>query len=79
MFKEGPDKHPAKQTEQTSSNVPRKLTARDIALGIGRKATDAELEEYLSQPYGKSIPLNKAVAQLKEQLQKKNARAKKWK
>jgi hypothetical protein len=78
MFKEGPEKQHSKYIVDTSSSVPRKLTTRDIALGIGRKATDAELEEYLSRPYGKSIPLNKAIAQIKEQLKKKNTRGK-WK
>ena len=41
---------------------------RDIALDIDRKATEDELEEYLSRPSGKSIPLKEAIAQIKANL-----------
>ena len=53
--------------------VPRKLTSRDVALGIGRKATEEELEEYLSRPSGKSIPLKDAIAQIKKKLLRTNS------
>jgi hypothetical protein len=75
MFRESSQKPESKNLPLAPSDVPRKLTPRDIALGIGRKATDAELEEYLSRPYGKSIPLKKAVEQIKRKLEKKHARA----
>ncbi|MBS1595604.1 MAG: hypothetical protein JST90_14910 [Bacteroidetes bacterium] len=54
------------------ADVPRRLTARDIALGIGRKATEEEIEDYLSRPYGKSVPLKEAIANLKAKLSKKH-------
>jgi hypothetical protein len=57
--------------------VARKLSARDMALGIGRKATDAELEEYLSRQHGSSVSLQKAVSQIKVRLAKKRSSAKK--
>ena len=79
MFKDSPNKSETKHTLLAPANVPRKLTARDIALGIGRKATDEELEEYLNRPYGKSVPLHKGIAQIKDKLQKKHAKAAKWK
>lgn len=78
MLKDGSNKSETKDNGLAPSDVPRKLTSRDIALGIGRKATDEELEEYLSRPYGKSIPLKEAVKQIKEKLQKKHSKAKKW-
>jgi hypothetical protein len=65
-------KDPTSSNEQKSSlapnNVARKLSARDMALGIGRKATDEELEEYLDRPAGKSVPLKTAVAKIKKKL-----------
>ena len=65
-------KDPASSNEQKSSlapnNVARKLSARDIALGIGRKATDEELEEYLDRPAGKNVSLKAAVAKIKAHL-----------
>jgi len=72
MFK---DKETSNKTDEKISglapaNVPRKLTSRDVALGIGRKATDEELEEHLGRPHGKSIPLAKAVAEIKNRLRK---------
>ena len=79
MFKEGPHKSNSQQPVLAPSDIPRKLTARDMALGIGRKATDEELEEYLSRPYGKSIPLDKAVAKIKRALKKKHSSGAKWK
>lgn len=72
MFKE---QNHSKSNQESSSdlapnNVERKLSARDMALGIGRKATDRELEEYLSRPQGKSIPLDKAIEQIKNKLKR---------
>jgi hypothetical protein len=73
MFKEQNSHKP--QQESSSSlapnNVARKLSARDMALVIGRKATDAELEEYLSRPHGKAIALDNALANIKKKLQQK--------
>ena len=68
MFKQGVDKESTKHSNLGPANIACKLTARDIALGIGRKATKEELEEYLSRPYGKSISLVKAIAQIKKKL-----------
>ncbi len=70
VFKEPSDKT-TRFEGLAPSNTPRKLTARDMALGIGRKATEEELEEYLSRPQGKSTPLKKGIAQIKARLQQK--------
>ncbi|MBS1623347.1 MAG: hypothetical protein JST83_04970 [Bacteroidetes bacterium] len=56
------------------ADVPRQLTARDIALGIGRKATEEEIEEYLNRPHGKSIALTDAISSIKAKLQKKSSK-----
>jgi hypothetical protein len=71
MFKTTSGNIDIKPQTLAASDVPRKLTSRDIALGIGRKATDEELEEYLSRPSGKSIPLKKAILQIKAGLKKR--------
>lgn len=71
MFKTGANNSEIKPQTLAPADVPRKLTSRDIALGIGRKATDEELEEYLDRPSGKSIPLKKAILQIKANLKKK--------
>ncbi|MCW3127662.1 MAG: hypothetical protein JWO03_3320 [Bacteroidetes bacterium] len=47
------------------------LTVRDISFGIGRKATAKELGEYLDRPHGKSIPLRKAIDEIKQKLSQK--------
>jgi len=60
-------------------NAPRKLSVREVALGLGRKATDDELNEYLNRPHGAAIPLDKAVEIIKSKLQKKRQQRKKWK
>jgi hypothetical protein len=65
MFKSGSSNQGEKPEQLAPSNVQRKLTARDMALGIGRKATDMEIEEYLNRPSGKSIPLKHAISQIK--------------
>lgn len=55
----------------------KKLTAHDLAFGIGRKATDEELEELLSRPKGKAKDIEQVRKEIKENLQqrreKKNA------
>jgi hypothetical protein len=79
MFKEPSGKPSTNFNGLAPSNVPRKLTAHDVALGIGRKATEEELEEYLSRPAGKSIPLKDAINQIKDRLNKKQTDKKTWK
>ncbi len=73
MFKEQNSYKPQQESSSdlAPNNVARKLSARDIALGIGRKATNAELEEYLSRPHGRAIALEDAVAGIKKKLQLK--------
>jgi len=44
----------------------RKLTPHDLAFGIGRKATKAELEELFSRPLGKLSTAEKLLTELKE-------------
>jgi hypothetical protein len=68
MFKEPNQDKEQKGSSLAPNNVSRKLSARDMALGIGRKATDEELEEYLDRPAGKSVPLKAAVAKIKKKL-----------
>lgn len=46
----------------------KELTAHDLAFGIGRKATKAELDELLNKPAGKSKSAKKVLADLKEHL-----------
>ncbi|HLP53118.1 MAG TPA: hypothetical protein VK154_19655 [Chitinophagales bacterium] len=80
MFKESStNKTEIKFEGLAPSNIPRKLSARDIALGIGRKATEEELEEYLSRPSGKTILLKDGIEQIKAKLAKKQSLKKKWK
>ena len=43
----------------------KKLTPRDVVLGIGRKATDKELEEYLSRPRKEEF---KSLAQVRKEI-----------
>lgn len=68
MFKEPSIKSSTKHEGLPPSSVPRKLTAPDVALRIGRKATEEELEEYLGRPSGKSIPLKEGIEQIKANL-----------
>lgn len=79
MFKDSSNNSNIKFDGLAPSNVPRKLTSRDMALGIGRKATEEELEEYLSRPSGKSIPLKAAIHQIKAKLKQKQVQKKTWK
>ena len=46
----------------------RKLTPHDLAFGIGRKATQEELQELLSRPSGKGKPIEEAIMGIKERL-----------
>ena len=46
----------------------KELTTHDLAFGIGRKATKAELKELLKKPAGKGKPAKKVIAALKEHL-----------
>jgi hypothetical protein len=43
----------------------KKLTSKDVALGIGRKATEDELREYLNRPRKEEF---KSIDQVKEEL-----------
>lgn len=49
-------------------NSPRKLTNRDVAFGIGRKATDEELKEYLDRPVGKFKDAKAVLKEIKADL-----------
>jgi len=45
------------------------LTTKEVALGIGRKFTDDEMEEYLEKTSGgKPMPAEKVKARLKKRL-----------
>lgn len=71
MFKKSTsNKSKLKVTGLVPTNVPRKLSARDVALGMGRKATEEEIEEYLDRPHGKTIPLKNGIEQIKAKLTK---------
>ena len=50
----------------------KKLTPHDLAFGLGRKATKAELDELFSRPLGKLSTSEELLAELKE----RNARKK---
>jgi hypothetical protein len=71
MFKEPNQDKERKANSLAPNNVSRKLSARDMALGVGRKASNEELEEYLDRPPGKNISLKKAVEQIKKKLSSK--------
>ncbi|MBL0310516.1 MAG: hypothetical protein IPP77_12845 [Bacteroidetes bacterium] len=78
MFKEpSSNKSESKFEGLAPSNVRRKLTARDVALGIGRKASEEELDEYLSRPPRESISLKQAIGQIKAKLKKPSSKT--WK
>lgn len=71
MFKESlSNKTGSKSPGHAPTNAPRKLSPRDVALGIGRKATEEEIEEYLDRPHGKTIPLKNGIEQIKAKLAK---------
>ncbi|MCX6198275.1 MAG: hypothetical protein NTY88_03505 [Bacteroidetes bacterium] len=46
----------------------KKLTARDLAFGLGRKATAAELKELLARPTGKGKDVEQVRKEIKEKL-----------
>jgi hypothetical protein len=51
----------------------KKLTPRDAVLGIGRKASDEELEEYLNRPRKEEFkPIDKVREELNAHLTKRN-------
>ena len=54
----------------------KELTAHDLAFGIGRKATKAELEELLSKPAGKGKDSKKVLADLKAHLSERRNKRK---
>lgn len=54
----------------------KELTAHDLAFGIGRKATKAELDELLNKPAGKSKSAKKVLADLKAHLVERKSKRK---
>ena len=52
----------------SSNKHHKELTPHDLAFGIGRKATKAELEELLSKPSGKGKNAKKVLTDLKAHL-----------
>ena len=54
----------------------KKLTTHDLAFGIGRKATDEELEELLSRPTGKGKDIEQVRKEIKEGLKEKRDKRK---
>ncbi len=55
---------------------PKKLTDRDIAFGIGRKATTQELQEYLNRPVGKFKDAKTVLKEIKTELQQRREKRK---
>lgn len=49
----------------------KKLTSHDLAFGIGRKATDEELEELLARPTGKGKDIEQVRKEIKEALKER--------
>ena len=54
----------------------KELTAHDLAFGIGRKATKAELAELIKKPSGKNKSAKKVIAALKEHLTERRTKRK---
>ena len=54
----------------------KKLTAHDLAFGIGRKATREELKELLSRPTGKGKEVEQVRKDIKENLKQKRDKRK---
>jgi hypothetical protein len=53
----------------------KELSSHDLAFGIGRKATKAELDELLKKPAGKNKSAKKVLTDLKQHLaDRKNKR-----
>lgn len=59
-----------------NNNRHKELTAHDLAFGIGRKATKAELEELLNKPTGKGKNAKKVIEDLKTHLSARRNRRK---
>lgn len=49
---------------------PRKLSPRDMARGIGRKLTDAELRKHLTRPMKRPVDFDKAIERMSNALKK---------
>jgi len=60
----------------TNNKQHKELTAHDLAFGIGRKATKAELEELLRKPAGKGKNAQKVIADLKTHLSERRNKRK---
>ncbi len=54
----------------------RKLTNRDVAFGIGRKATEEELQEYLERPVGKFKDAKDVLKEIKADLKQQRVKRK---
>ncbi len=54
----------------------KKLTAHDLAFGIGRKATREELKELLSRPAGKGNDVEQFRKEVKDNLRNKRDKKK---
>ena len=54
----------------------KELTSHDLAFGLGRKATAAELEELLRKPVGKGKEAKKMLADLKAHLSERRNKRK---
>jgi hypothetical protein len=52
----------------------KKLSAHDVAFGIGRVATDDELKEYLDRPVGKFKDSKKVLKEIVGQLKVRRER-----
>ncbi len=48
----------------------KKLTPRDMARGIGRKLTDAELRKHLTRPMRKPVDFDRAIEKISVALKK---------
>lgn len=60
-------------TKGTMKKAIKKLTSRDVVLGIGRKATNEELEEYLNRPRVEEFkPIQKFREEITNHLRKRN-------
>lgn len=57
-------------------NKIKKLTPHDLAFGIGRQATDEELQELLSRPAGKGKDIEQVRKEIKESLKAKRDKRK---
>ncbi len=60
----------------STKNPAKKLTNRDVAFGIGRKATSEELQEYLERPVGKFQEAKEVLKDLKAELKQRRDKRK---